>query len=57
MYDGNEAGRTGSLNAAAKVIRDTFVRIVQLPSDSEPDDLSVERLQDLLLISNAHEGR
>lgn len=44
MFDGDEAGQTGMRKAAAKLIRHTFVRVIQLPPDQQPDRLSAEEL-------------
>jgi len=49
FFDGNEAGQTGMRLAAAKLIRQTFVRVAPLPADKEPDDLSAEALGKTLL--------
>jgi len=48
FFDGNEAGQTGMRLAAAKLITKTFVRVVRLPEDKEPDDYGPEQLRELL---------
>ena len=46
MFDGN--AQAAMRLAAAKLITRSFVKVVKLPADSEPDDLSPEELRELL---------
>ena len=48
LFDGDEAGRAGMRKGAAKLISETYVRVVKLPSDVDPDHLSQEQLDELL---------
>ena len=44
-FDGNERGQTGMRSAAAKLIRQSYVRVVALPDDKEPDQLTGDELK------------
>jgi DNA primase len=48
MFDGDEAGQEGMRTAAGKLITRTFVRVVKLPTDVQPDQLDPEQLGRLL---------
>jgi DNA primase len=48
MFDGNEAGQTGMRQAAAKLIRRCFVRVVKLAVEQQPDQLSSQDLAEVL---------
>lgn len=48
LFDGDEAGRRGAAAAAEKLAPHTLVRIAQLPTGLEPDDLSAKALRWLL---------
>ncbi len=48
MFDGDEAGQAGMRTAAAKLITKTFVRVVKLSEDTDPDDLPAEHLRQIL---------
>lgn len=48
LFDGDEAGRRGAANAAEKLAAHTVVRVAQLPSRLEPDDLSGKALRWLI---------
>lgn len=48
LFDGNEAGQVGMRRAAAKLITHTYVRVVKLPPDTEPDQLAPGQLRGLL---------
>lgn len=48
LFDGNAAGHQGMRVAAAKLITRAFVRVVKLPTDTEPDEFSAEQLRDYL---------
>lgn len=48
MLDGDEAGRTASLDIAVKLARSMFVKIVECPDGKQPDTLSAEALAKLL---------
>lgn len=48
MFDGDEAGQTGMRRAAAKLILHTYVRVVKLANEKQPDDFSQAELQQLL---------
>ena len=46
LFDGDEAGRAGSVKAAEELIHDVFVKVVKLPDGAiQPDELSDEDLQ------------
>ncbi len=48
LFDGNEAGYEGMRKGAAKLITQTYVRVVKLSSDVEPDHLDRRQLDELL---------
>ena len=48
LFDGNEAGQQGMRKAAAKLITQTYVRVVKLEQDVEPDELNQSQLDELL---------
>lgn len=48
MFDGDEAGQCGMRRAAGKLIVQSYVRVVKLPVDKEPDHLSAVELQEFL---------
>ena len=48
LYDGDEAGQKGMRLAAGKLITRAFVRVVKLPTNQEPDELSACELRRLL---------
>ena len=48
LFDGDEAGYTGMRRAAAKLITQSFVRVIKLCAGTQPDDLSQNDLSQLL---------
>jgi DNA primase len=50
MFDGDEAGQSGMRLAAAKLIRRTFLRVIQLPEGAQPDTLSDEAFASVLAV-------
>ncbi len=48
LLDGDEPGRTAMPEIAFRLARNHFVRIVDLPTDKQPDQLTVEELHALL---------
>jgi len=53
MFDGDQAGQNGMRQAAGKLIKEAFVRVVSLPADRQPDDLSPETLAELLAFATS----
>lgn len=49
MFDGNEAGQSGMTSAVARLATQALVRAIKLPDGVEPDHLSRNELQKLLL--------
>lgn len=49
LLDGDEAGRKAAEEIAARLVRRLYVRIVELPDGKQPDGMSREELQALLL--------
>ena len=47
-FDGNTAGRRGQAVAAELLMRHTFVRMIELPSGTEPEDFSAVEITSLL---------
>jgi DNA primase len=48
FLDGNDAGRKGSEEIALRLSKKMFVRIIETPTDKEPDTLSPEEIKTLL---------
>lgn len=48
MFDGDEAGRAGMVDAAPKLALRTFVRTIDVGDGRQPEDLSTDELQDIL---------
>jgi DNA primase len=48
MLDGNDAGRSATINCLTRLSRKLFVKVVQLPDDIEPDMLKRDDLKTLL---------
>ncbi len=48
MFDGNEAGQSGMISAAERLISQASVRVVRLPNGVEPDYLTREELLRIL---------
>lgn len=48
LFDGDEAGQIGMRSAAERLIDQTAVRIIRLPPDKHPDDLSAMELSQVL---------
>ncbi len=48
MLDGDDAGRKGSEDIAARLSRKLFVRIIEVPSGKQPDGFSAEDLNRIL---------
>jgi DNA primase len=48
MFDGDEAGQSGMVDATRKLASRAFVRAIRLSDGQQPDDLSAAELQQLL---------
>ena len=48
LLDGDEAGRTASREIAGRLVTQMFVRVVDLDSGQQPDQMSPEELRQLL---------
>ncbi len=48
LFDGDDAGQTGMQSAAERLIAQTAVRMVKLPTGKHPDDLSAAELTQIL---------
>ena len=49
FLDGDEAGQLASGSIAARLISQTFVKVVRLPDGQQPDQLSREEIKNILL--------
>ena len=48
LLDGDEAGRTGAAQIAARLVHQVFIKAVGLPDGKQPDQLSSEEIRTLL---------
>ena len=48
LLDGDEVGRSAISEVASRLVREVFVRVVDVPEGKQPDQLSSEELQNLL---------
>jgi len=48
MLDGDEAGRGAAEAIAARLVRRTFVKVVDVSEGKQPDELSSEEIKSIL---------
>ena len=48
MLDGDEGGRAAANEIGSRLMRNLFVRVIDVPKGTQPDQLSSEETQNLL---------